>query len=111
MDFFDKATKVAKEVGSSVKNTATNVSNTIGNVTREQTELANLKIQKNTIERKLEGQYIEIGKKYVSYIADTFHTSPFDVMDILEEMKPDLEKLSQLDEQIEQREQQIRQNI
>ena len=31
-------------------------------------------------------------------------------MDILEEMKPDLEKLSQLDEQIEQREQQIRQN-
>ena len=44
MDFFDKTTKMVKE---------------IGNVTKEQTELANLKIQKAAIEKKLENQYAE----------------------------------------------------
>ncbi len=95
MDFFDRTTKVVRE---------------IGNVTKEQTELANLKIQKAAIEKKLESQYAEIGKRYVAYIADSFRTTPFDVSDILDAINPDLEKVSEITEQISQKDQQVRQH-
>lgn len=95
MDFFDKTTKVVKE---------------IGNVTKEQTELANLKIQKAAIEKKLESQYAEIGKRYVTYVADSFRTTPFDVSDILDTINPELEKISEIAEQISQKERQVRQH-
>ena len=95
MDFFDKTTKVVRE---------------IGNVTKEQTELANLKIQKAAVEKKLESQYAEIGKRYVAYIADSFRTTPFDVSDILDAINPDLEKVSEITEQISQKDQQVRQH-
>lgn len=95
MDFFDKTSKVVRE---------------IGNVTKEQTELANLKIQKTAVEKKLESQYAEIGKRYVAYIADSFRTTPFDVSDILDAINPDLEKVAEIAEQISQKDQQVRQH-
>lgn len=95
MDLFDKTTRAVRE---------------IGNATREQTELANLKIQKAAIEKKLESQYAEIGKRYVAYIADTFRTEPFDVTDILDVINPDLEKITEIVDQVEQKEQQFRQH-
>lgn len=95
MDFFDRTTKVVRE---------------IGNVTKEQTELANLRIQKAAVEKKLESQYAEIGKRYVAYIADSFRTTPFDVSDILDAINPDLEKVSEITEQISQKDQQVRQH-
>ena len=95
MDFFDRTTKVVRE---------------IGNVTKEQTELANLKFQKAAVEKKLESQYAEIGKRYVAYIADSFRTTPFDVSDILDAINPDLEKVSEITEQISQKDQQVRQH-
>lgn len=95
MDLFDKTTRAVKE---------------IGNATREQTELANLKIQKAAIEKRLEGQYAEIGRRYVAYIADTFRTEPFDVTDILDVINPDLEKIAEIVDQVEQKEQQFRQH-
>lgn len=51
MDLFDKATKVAKDVGNSVKTTAVNVGNSIGNITKEQSELAGLKLKKIILTR------------------------------------------------------------
>ncbi len=99
MDFFDKATRKAKEVG-----------NTIGNVTREQTEAANMKIKKAAIEKRLESRYAEIGKKYVAYIENSYQYDAFDVSDIIEQIKPELEKIAEIDAQLKQREQQIKQN-
>ena len=95
MDIFDKTSKVVME---------------ISNVTKEQTELANLKIQKAAIEKKLENQYAEIGKRYVAYIADSFRTTPFDVSDILDAINPDLEKVADIADQISQKDQQVRQH-
>lgn len=95
MDFFDRTTKVVKE---------------LGNVTKEQTEFANLKIQKAAIEKKLESQYAEIGKRYVTYVADSFRTTPFDVSDILDTINPELEKIAEIADQISQKEQQVRQH-
>ena len=110
MDIFDKATKAVKEVGSSVVNTAASVGSSIGNATREQTELANLRIQKTAIEKKLESRYAEIGKRYIAYISDSFQMEAFDVTDVLDEMQPDLDKVREIVEQIDLKEQQIRQN-
>ena len=55
-------------------------------------------------------QYAEIGKRYVAYIADSFRTTPFDVSDILDAINPDLEKVSEITEQISQKDQQVRQH-
>ena len=93
--FFDKTTKAVRD---------------LSNATREQTELANLKIQKAAIEKKLESQYAEIGKRYVAYIADSFRTTPFDVSDILDAINPDLERIADIVEQVEQKERQFRQH-
>jgi hypothetical protein len=103
MDFFDKATKVAKDVGNSVKTTAVNVGNSISNITKEQSELAGLKLQKSNIDKKLNSAYAEIGRKYVEYIQQCDTGILFDVSDIVEEMKPDLEKIAELDAQIADR--------
>lgn len=106
MDLFSKATKVAKEVGSSV----VNAGNVFGSVTKEQTELANLKIQKTALNRKTEGQYAEIGKRYIAYISNTFNTRPFDVQDVLDAMQPNLEKMSEIDAQIAEKEKMIKES-
>ena len=106
MDLFNKATKVAREVGNSV----VNAGNVLSNATREQTELANLKIQKSALDRKMEGQYAEIGKRYVAYISNMFNTRPFDVQDVLDAMQPNLEKLSEIDSQIADKEKAIKEN-
>lgn len=110
MDLFDKATKMAKDVGNSVKTTAVNVGNTLGNITKEQSELAGLKLQKSNIDKKLDSAYSEIGRKYVEYIEACDTGVVFDVSDIIEKMKPDLEKIAELDTQIEEKENQIKQN-
>lgn len=110
MDLFDKATKVAKDVGNSVKTTAVNVGNSIGNITKEQSELAGLKLQKNNIDKKLNSAYAEIGRKYVEYIQQCDTGVVFDVTEIVEKMKPDLEKMADLDVQIAEMDNRIKQN-
>lgn len=104
MDLFNRATRVAREVGNSV----VNAGNAIGSATKEQTELANLKIQKSTLDKKMEVQYAEIGKRYITYVTNTFNTQPFDVQDILDAMQPSLEKLSEIEAQITEKERQIK---
>ena len=110
MDLFDKATKVAKDVGNSVKTTAVNVGNSIGNITKEQSELAGLKLQKNNIDKKLNSAYAEIGRNYVEYIQQCDTGVVFDVAEIIEKMKPDLEKMADLDVQIAEMDNRIKQN-
>ena len=110
MDLFDKATKVAKDVGNSVKTTAVNVGNSIGNITKEQSELAGLKLQKNNIDKKLNSAYAEIGRKYVEYSQQCDTGVVFDVAEIIEKMKPDLEKMADLDVQIAEMDNRIKQN-
>ncbi len=106
MDLFNMATKMAKEVSNSVVSMGSALTNT----TREQTELANLKIQKSALERKMESQYAEIGKKYIAYISNVFNAQPFDVQDILDAMKPNLEKLTEIEGQVAEKEKQVKAN-
>ncbi len=98
MDMFEKATKVAKNIGT-----------TIYSSTKEQSELASLNVQKSVIEKKLTDSYAKIGKRYVEYIDKCESGAAFDVSDLLEEMQPELDKLAEVSKAITEKEQQIKQ--
>lgn len=97
MDFFDKATNIAKNVGSTIYNT-----------TKEQSELAGLNVQLSAVEKKLTEDYAEIGRRYVAYIENCDTDDVFDVNDIVERMKPSLDKKADILAQITVKEQEIR---
>ena len=101
---FEKATKAVKEVGGTVFDSAKNIGTSIYSLSKEQSELAGMKVQKSVIEKKLQESYAEIGKRYVEYIAKVDVEEAFDVSDIIEAMQPDLDKLEEIAEAVAQRE-------
>lgn len=109
MDMFEKATKAAKNMGDNVLHSAKNIGNTIYSSTKEQRELASLNVQKSVVNKKLNEAYAEIGKRYVEYIGRCESEAPFEVDDIIEQIQPELEKLTEIKEQIAEKEEQIKQ--
>ncbi len=96
MDMFEKA----KEVSGEVINSAKSFGNSLYSSSKEQSEIANLNVQKSIIKKRLKDSYAKIGEKYVDYIQAGDVNDVFNVEDILEDIKPDLEKLADLDIQI-----------
>lgn len=96
MDMFGKATKAVKEVGENVIDSAKSIGSSIYSASKEQSELAGMKVQKSVIENRLEESYSKIGKRYVEYINASDACEAFDISDILEIMQPDLDKLSEI---------------
>lgn len=92
---FERATKAVREVGENVLDSAKNIKNSISTTSKEQGELISMRVQKSTLERKLEEAYTRIGRKYVESIHAEEGES-FDVSDILEEIKPIEEKLDEI---------------
>lgn len=108
MDMFEKATQVAKNVGETVVNSAKSIGTSIYSVTKEQGDLASLNVQKSLIEKKLQESYAEIGKRYVEYINKCDSGETFDVEDVLEKMRPELEKLEEIKLSVAEKEGQIK---
>ncbi len=108
MDFFDRASQIAQSVGENVVNSARNVGTTIKYSTPEKRELAGLKVQLECVNKKLDGYYIMIGRRYTEYIENLATENSFDVSDILEDMKPELENKSEIEDAIAKKEQQIK---
>lgn len=108
MDMFEKAAKAAKEVGDNVIHSAKNLGESLYNLTKEQSELASLNIQKSVVEKRLESSYAEIGKRYVEYVEKCNGGDAFDVSDVLESIEPELEKLADIKLQIDKKETTIR---
>ncbi len=104
MDMFEKATKAVKEVGGNVIDSAKNWGTTIYSTSKEQSELAGMKVQKSLVEKRLQESYAAIGKRYVEYMNEADAQSAFDVSDILEAMQPDLDKLAEIIEALEEKE-------
>lgn len=99
MDLFSKASRVAKNVGTSIYSS-----------TKEQSELAGLRVQAAVVEKQLDAHYMEIGKKYMEYVQNCETDMVFDVKDIMEQMQPDLEKLAEIKLQIAEKEEEIKKN-
>lgn len=62
MGLFDKAVKTAKNLGNSVSDTVANVGSNIGTSAQDNSEVAGLKMQLNTLEQELGAAYQQIGK-------------------------------------------------
>lgn len=100
MNMFEKTTKVVKEVGGSVFDSAKNLGSSIYVTSKEQSKLAGIKVQKSVVEKRLMESYAEIGKRYVAYISGANADEAFDVSEIMEAMRPDLEKLAEIEDEI-----------
>ncbi|MDD5935650.1 MAG: hypothetical protein PUC65_08850 [Clostridiales bacterium] len=100
MEVFDKAVKKVKEVGSNVVTTAVGVGNSIGNVAKEQTEIASLKLKKNGIEKKLDVIYARIGKEYVTSKRE--ETAESNIQELMEELDLQLAELDEIEGQIKE---------
>jgi len=108
MGLFDKVTKTATSIGKSAMSTAANVGSTVGVAAQDQSELANLKMQVNVIEQELDSSYIQIGRKYVSYVIQSGEMPGIDVSDILKLIDPKLEQKNTLEAQIIELEKKIK---
>ena len=98
-DIFEKAAKAAKDVGDTVVSSAKSLGGSLYNSTKEQSELAGLNVQKSVLDKKLNDSYAEIGKRYVDYMERCSSTETFDVSDIIEKIKPDLEQIKEQDDE------------
>lgn len=111
MDVFSKAAKTAKEVGDNMITTAKGFGGNVYSSTKEQSELASLNIQKAVIHKKLEEYYAQIGKRYVEYMAESDGSEAFDVTDIMDKMAPQLDKLTEIKSQIDEKEAAIKEEV
>ena len=105
---FGRAAKAVKEVGENVIDSAKSIGTSIYSTSKEQSELAGMKVQKSAIERRLEESYALIGKRYVEYMNQTDGSEAFDVTDILETMKSDLDKLDEIVTTLQEKEEEAK---
>lgn len=96
MDMFGRTTKAIKEVTDNMIDSAKSIGTSIYSTSKEQSELAGMKVQKSMLERKLDESYAKIGKRYVAYMNQADGSEAFDVTDIIETMKPELDKLDEI---------------
>lgn len=108
VDMFGRAAKAVKEVGENVIDSAKSIGTSIYSTSKEQSELAGMKVQKSAIERRLEESYALIGKRYVEYMNQTDGSEVFDVTDILETMKSDLDKLDEIVTTLQEKEEEAK---
>ena len=104
MDMFEKATKTVKEVGGNVIESAKSIGTSIYATSKEQSEIAGMKVQKSVIEKKLNEFYAAIGKRYLDYMRSATGEESFDVSDIVNEMQPDLDKMNEIISLLEEKE-------
>ncbi len=108
MALFDKITKTASNLGSSVMNTATKVGAGAAVAAQEQAELVSLKSQINVIEQELTAAYAQIGRKYVNHVLATGEMPGIDVSDVLKLIDPKLSKKQELEAEIIKLEKEIK---
>ena len=107
---FEKATKTVIEVGGSVIGSAKKVGSSIYAVSKEQGELAGMKVQKSIVEKRLQESYALIGKRYLEYVKDSDASVVFDVSDIVEAMQPDVDKLEEIEAFLLEKEMNVKKN-
>lgn len=109
MGLFDKVTKTASSVGSSMLKGAATVGSSAAVAAQEQSELVVLKSQVNVIEQELNSSYVQIGRKYVEYVVQSGDMPGIDVSDILKLIDPKMTKKQELEQKIIELEKEIKQ--
>ena len=110
MGIFDKALKTVQNVEDSLATSAVNVGSAAGASIQDNTELNNLKMQINTIDQELDAAYVQMGKRYVDYVAKTGDMGNVDMTDLLTMVDPKLSRKKELEEQLVELEKRMKQN-
>lgn len=108
MDLFDKAAKVAQDVGETVVNSAKSVGDYLKFTNSDQRDYAGLKVQLDKVNKELDSFYAEIGKRYVDYVKAPASQEAFNVDEILNQMESLMELKTETEQKIADKEQSIR---
>ena len=76
MGFFDKALKKVQDVGENIAASANNVKTVVETSVQDTMEITGLKRQIRELEKEMDAQYLEIGKKYAEFVADMDDAEP-----------------------------------
>lgn len=76
MEFFDKALKKVQDVGENIAASANNVKTVVETSVQDTMEITGLKRQIRELEKEMDAQYLQIGKKYAEFVADMDDAEP-----------------------------------
>lgn len=76
MGFFDKALKKVQDVGENIAASASNVKTVVETSVQDTMEISSLKRQIHELEKEMDAQYLQIGKKYAEFVADMDDAEP-----------------------------------
>ena len=76
MGFFDKALKKVQDVGENIAASASNVKTVVETSVQDTMEITGLKRQIRELEKEMDAQYLQIGKKYAEFVADMDDVEP-----------------------------------
>lgn len=76
MGFFDKALKKVQDVGENIAASANNVKTVVETSVQDTMEITGLKRQIRELEKEIDAQYLQIGKKYAEFVADMDDAEP-----------------------------------
>lgn len=76
MGFFDKALKKVQDVGENIAASANNVKTVVETSVQDTMEITDLKRQIRELEKEMDAQYLQIGKKYAEFVADMDDAEP-----------------------------------
>ena len=76
MGFFDKALKKVQDVGENIAASANNVKTVVETSVQDTMEITGLKRQSRELEKEMDAQYLQIGKKYAEFVADMDDAEP-----------------------------------
>ena len=76
MGFFDKALKKVQDVGENIAASANNVKTVVETSVQDTMEITGLKRQIRELEKEMDAQNLQIGKKYAEFVADMDDAEP-----------------------------------
>lgn len=76
MGFFDKALKKVQDAGENIAASANNVKTVVETSVQDTMEITGLKRQIRELEKEMDAQYLQIGKKYAEFVADMDDAEP-----------------------------------
>ena len=76
MGFFDKALKKVQDVGENIAASANNVKIVVETSVQDTMEITSLKRQIRELDKEMDAQYLQIGKKYAEFVANMDDAEP-----------------------------------
>ena len=108
MGFFDKVTQTASILGKNISDMGFNLGATLTVAEQGETELKQLKAQKNVVEQELDALYTQVGKRYIDHVIKTGDLAGIPTGDLIKLMSPKMAKKKEIETRIIELEKEIK---